>query len=87
MSLSATYASPDTPSKTFSCPLPTLASTPSTSDRTAYLAALQSSLKDVQKDINAFLTEKMEQDKATGSSKDSDAKDEETYGEELAEED
>ena len=53
-----------------------------TSDRVAYLAALQTSLKDLQKDVNTFLTQKMVDDKAAD-----DAKDEETYGEEVVDED
>lgn len=81
-SLAATYASPNSPSKTFSSGLPALSSPPPTSDRVAYLAELSSSLKNMQKDINEFLTQKMADDKAAD-----DAKDEETYGEEVVDED
>lgn len=85
--LSATYASPTTTQETFSSPLPALAAEPSTADRVAYLAALQTSLRDLQKDVNTFLTQKMEEDKAAGPGKSDDTKDEETYGEEVVEED
>jgi hypothetical protein len=84
-SLTATYTSPTVPSSSpqvFSAALPALSPTPSTPDRVAYLAALQSSLKTLQGNINAFLTQKMAEDKA-----DTDAKDEETYGEEVVDED
>jgi hypothetical protein len=84
-SLTATYTSPTVRSSTphvFSASLPALSSTPSTQDRVTHLAALQSSLKTLQKDVNAFLTQKMVEDKA-----DIDAQDEETYGEEVVEED
>lgn len=88
MSLSAAYSSPTGGSETFSSPLPALSPEPSTTDRVAYLAALQTSLKDLQKDVNTFLTQKMEEDKAVGAGKgDEDAKDEETYGEEVVDED
>jgi hypothetical protein len=80
-SLTATYASP-TSSQTFTSSLPALSSPPTTSDRVAYLFELSSSLKTLQKDVNAFLTQKMADDKAAD-----DAKDEETYGEEVVDED
>lgn len=87
-SLTATYSSPTAPEpKVFSTELPALSSPPSTQDRTAYLAALGSSLKTLQDDVNTFLTQKMEEDKAAGASKGDDAKDEETYGEEVVDED
>jgi hypothetical protein len=83
--LSATYTSPTVPSctpKVFSAPLPELSTPPSTKDRVAYLAELSSSLKTLQGDINTFLTQKMAEDKDT-----KDGKDEETYGEEVVDED
>jgi hypothetical protein len=87
-SLTATYTSPGATPQTFAAsPLPALSSPPSTQDRVAYLAELQSSLKTLQGDMNTFLTQKMEQDKAAGASKGDDAKAEETYGEEVVEED
>lgn len=80
--LTATYAAPTASSQTFAAELPALASPPSTADRVAYLAELASALKTMQKDVNEFLTQKMADDKAAD-----DAKDEETYGEEVVEED
>jgi hypothetical protein len=76
--LTATYISPTSSSQTFTSKLPTLSSPPSTADRVAYLGELASSLKNMQKDVNEFLTQKMADDKAAD-----DAKDEETYGEEV----
>lgn len=88
-SLTATYTSPTHTGspQTLSADLPALAPQPSTQDRVAYLDKLQSSLKSVQADVNTFLTQKMEEDKAAGDSKGDDAKDEETYGEEVVDED
>ena len=80
--LTASYASPTSSSQTFTAQLPALASPPSTADRVAYLAELASALKTMQKDVNEFLTQKMADDKAAD-----DAKDEETYGEEVVDED
>jgi hypothetical protein len=80
--LTATYASPTSSSHTFASELPTLSSPPSTADRVAYLAELASALKNMQKDVNEFLTQKMADDKAAD-----DAKDEETYGEEIVDDD
>ena len=80
--LTANYAAPTSSSQTFTAELPALASPPSTADRVAYLAELASAMKTMQKDVNEFLTQKMADDKAAD-----DAKDEETYGEEVVEED
>ncbi|KAH7399113.1 hypothetical protein DE146DRAFT_613525 [Phaeosphaeria sp. MPI-PUGE-AT-0046c] len=84
-SLTATYTppAPAGPPHTFSVDLPALPPQPSTQERIAYLDKLQSSLKSVQADVNAFLTERMDQDRVAGGSKRDDAKDEETYGEEI----
>jgi hypothetical protein len=79
--LTASYAAP-TSSQTFTSDLPALSSPPTTSERVAYLDTLSASLKTMQKDINEFLTQKMADDKAAD-----DAKDEETYGEEVMDED
>ena len=89
-SLTATYTSPSVPSsspKIFTSNLPELSSPPSTKDRVAYLAELATSLKTLQADVNTFLTTKMDEDKAVGAGKGDDAKDEETYGEEVVDED
>jgi hypothetical protein len=88
-SLTAFYTSPTVPStspQVFTSQLPPLSSPPSTQNRVAYLASLQSSLKTLQGDINTFLTQKMEEDNAIGVDKGT-AKDEETYGEEVVDED
>ena len=81
-SLTATYTSPTSDPQTFTSELPALASPLTTTDRVAYLDTLSSSLKTLQADVNAFLTQKMADDKAAD-----DAKDEETYGEEVVDED
>ncbi|KAF2848737.1 hypothetical protein T440DRAFT_145541 [Plenodomus tracheiphilus IPT5] len=83
--LKATYtSSPTDPPQTFSSPLPALASSspPTTTARTAYLADLQTNLRALQATLNTFLTQKMADDKAAD-----DARDEETYGEEVVDED
>ncbi|RMZ74230.1 EKC KEOPS complex subunit Gon7 [Pyrenophora seminiperda CCB06] len=81
-SLTATYTSPTSSSRTFTAELPALSDPLPTADRVAYLAELSSSLKNMQKDVNEFLTQKMADDKAAD-----DANAEETYGEEVVEED
>ncbi|KAF2093163.1 hypothetical protein NA57DRAFT_48739 [Rhizodiscina lignyota] len=88
--LEATYAGPDASDKSFSFPLPTLAASPSTSDRTAYLTALRSSVQSIQGQVNTFLTQKMGEEKANaaaGGNRVDDSKEEENYGEEVIDED
>jgi len=87
--LTATYTSPTVPAtspKVFTADLPALSSPLSTHDRVAYLASLQVSLRTLQGNANTFLTEKMEEDKAIGADKGT-AKDDETYGEDVVDED
>ena len=60
--------------------------------KTAYLSALRSSITQMQSGVNAFLTRKMEEDKAAEAAagvkkKAADEKAEEMYGEEEGEED
>jgi|TARA_R110002003_G_scaffold191_7_gene14767 hypothetical protein len=87
-SLTATYTSPaPVAPSVFTSELPALSSAPSTQDRVAYLAALAAALKNLQGEVNTFLTHKMDEDKALGASKADDAKFEETYGEEVVDED
>lgn len=79
--LGAAYTSPTAAkNRTFSTPLPP------TADKTAYLSALRSSVVQLQTDVNAFLTQRMDEDKqasaANGAEVD-DAKEEENYGEEV----
>jgi hypothetical protein len=85
--LTATYASPSTSSPhTISASLPAIPAAPSTDDRVAYLAELQKVVKNIQGDVNVFLTQKMEEEKAAGgNAKLDDAKAEENYGEEVVE--
>lgn len=86
--LTATYTSPDSSPHTISLPLPATTPDPTTSARVAHLASLQSSIKTLQADLNAFLTQKMDDDKAAGvakAGKVDDAKEEENYGEEIVE--
>lgn len=59
--LRAAYASPADATKTIaSADLPALPASPSTAQRVAHLAALQSAVKSAQADVNAFLTQQME---------------------------
>jgi hypothetical protein len=79
-------------SKDFTSSLPSVPSDESDVDaKTAYLAALRSNASKLQGDINVFLTQKMEEDKAAeGESKKKSAaeeREEEMYGEEDPEND
>ena len=66
---------------------------PTTEQKTAYLAELRKNVKQVQQDINIFLTEKMSEDKTRQgeadkkAAKTKDEIEEELYGEEQPEED
>jgi hypothetical protein len=75
--LTASYASPST-THTFTTSLPTPPSTTDAAARTAALSHLQTSLRDLQSDVNTYLTARMADDKA-----DVDAKAEDYYGEEV----
>lgn len=89
MQLSADYQSPNG-AHTFSSELlPLSREGQSVEEKTSYLSALRSNASKMQGDINAFLTEKMEQDKANeaGSKKRDEEKEEEMYGEEDPEKD
>ena len=65
----------------------------STAERTAYLSELRASTKTLQKNVNAFLTQRMEEDQARearekgAKAKSHDEIEEEQYGEEPVEED
>jgi hypothetical protein len=87
--IKAEYTSPASSSPhALSQTLPSISASPSTDDRVAYLAEMQKAVKLLQDDVNAFLTQKMEEDKVlSGNGKVDDAKLEETYGEELVDED
>lgn len=86
--LTVDYSAPSTASRSFSQTLPACAQTPSTEERTAYLASLHASIGKMQDEVNAFLTQKMEEDKmsAGNAAQTADeAKEEENYGEEVVE--
>ncbi|MCJ1372779.1 hypothetical protein MMC20_004004 [Loxospora ochrophaea] len=82
--LTATYKSSNG-DKTFQHDLPVTTSTPSTTEKTAYLTTLRSSVVKLQEDVNVFLTKKMDEDKAKGiaASAKSDGQEEQNYGEEV----
>lgn len=85
--LKAEYAAP-TSSKQFSHALPSCQTT-STKEKSAYLFALRASVTQLQDELNAFLTEKMEEDKTLAAlvgAEGDDRKDEENYGEEVVDE-
>ncbi|KAF2432119.1 hypothetical protein EJ08DRAFT_163432 [Tothia fuscella] len=85
--LVASYSAPCSDSTEFHQPLPTCSKDPSTEERTASLAALREAITNTQDQINDFLTKKMEEDNAkAGVAAVDDAKAEEAYGEEDAEE-
>ena len=84
--LTATYTSP-TDKEIFSKDLPP-SGAGDVKGKTAYLSALHSNVTELQSDVNAFLTKKMEDGNAAGGKKaDADAKAEEMYGEEEGEHD
>jgi hypothetical protein len=87
--LTAAYSAPDSEPKAFAQPLPSSSKEPSTAERTASLAALRSAITDTQDQVNAFLTDKMDEDnrKAGAPAVVDDTKAEELYGEETVDED
>ena len=92
--LSATYQSPTNDAFTSAHQLPAPPSD-KPADRTAYLGALRKAAVSLQEQINTQLTARMEEDKARGAEATSgiasakgvdEAKEEDTYGEEVPEE-
>lgn len=92
--LSASYRSPNNPSFTHTHHIPT-PPTDKVSDRTSYLSSLRKATAKLQEDINKELTSRMEEDKALEASTNGslktetvvdEAKEEDNYGEEVAEE-
>jgi phosphoribosylanthranilate isomerase len=90
--LSADYKSP-TGQHTFSYEVPAVSGNQSTEETTDFLAKLRQSAVQMQQDINTFLTQKMDEDKAMESTKDvqhtakvDEDKEEDNYGEEVDEE-
>ena len=81
--LSAVYKSSDS-SKSFSEALPSLPKDHDVKAKTEYLSTLRTGIVKMQADVNAFLTKKMEEEKASQgqASKSKDEKEEEMYGEE-----
>ena len=88
-SLKAQYTSPHE-SHEFNTPIVApCKDNPSTSERTKYLAELRAHTKKLQADVNKYLTEKMEEDKARSDESASKDKkheefEEQNYGEEQA---
>ena len=83
--LVAEYASNDDHHK-FEQLLGPVSSSLPTKDKCAYFATLRSSVTKMQDEVNAFLTMKMEQDKAKPSGDDrgiNEMQEEENYGEEV----
>ena len=82
VNLKAEYTGP-TESKTFTLSLP-FPYTSTTKENILYLSALRSSVVRLQDEINAFLTSKMEEDKALALNGGGDDKqEEEKYGREI----
>lgn len=94
--LAASYKSP-TDTKQFQHALNTTVTTPNTQldnkSQTTYLSQLRASTKNLQDDINDFLTQKMEEDKKNSlevsvtRSKTKEEVEEENYGEEVVDDD
>ncbi|KAJ5541887.1 EKC/KEOPS complex subunit Gon7 [Penicillium sp. DV-2018c] len=82
--LNAVYTAPQA-TKTFEHVIP--ATTGTLAAKQAHLSALQSLVPKLQDEINVFLTERMEEDKAQGQTSAQEAKEEANYGEEVVEED
>jgi len=88
--LAADYAGPED-QHTFSYPLPANTNLDSTKNVTEFLVKLRESTIQMQKDVNAFLTQKMDEDKAKDSAQNGtkvdEDKEEDMYGEEADDED
>jgi len=81
--LTAVYTAPDA-NKTFDH---VISSTTGTLEaKQAHLTALLAQVPKLQDEINAFLTERMEEDKKAGEISAQEAKEEANYGEEVVEE-
>ena len=83
-SVSAIYAAPKATHAFHHhvAPLPAL---DNVNAKTAYLAQLSQSARNLQNDINVFLTERMEEDKKSAAVSEKEVKEEENYGEENVE--
>jgi len=83
--LEALYKSPKT-TTTFTHPLNAPSANFSTEEKTAYLSTMRKSVSKLQEEVNAFLTQEMERDKAgpvQDGVKVDDKKEEDNYGEEV----
>ncbi|TVY76051.1 hypothetical protein LSUE1_G006439 [Lachnellula suecica] len=80
-SLTTTYTSPTNAPFTHTTPLP------APTDKAAYLSALRTATTQMQEQVNKELTARMEQDKALADGGVDEAKEEDNYGEEVAEDD
>jgi hypothetical protein len=86
--LTASYSAPSSDAKVFSQTLPACSNEPSATERTTSLTALRNAISDTQDQINAFLTQKMDEDvKKAGVASVDDATFEENYGEDATEQD
>lgn len=83
-SASAVYASPNS-SQSFQHPVAPSPAPDNVHAKTAYLAQLGQSTRKLQDDINAFLTERMDEDKKSAEVSEREAREEENYGEENVE--
>jgi len=90
--LSADYKSPNG-QHTFSYEVPAVSQNQSTEETTDFLAKLRQSAVQMQQDVNTFLTQKMDEDKALENTKEvqhnakvDEDKEEDNYGEEVDEE-
>lgn len=85
--LRATYSSPADGTSAFTRDLPAVSASPSSDEKTAYLSALRKSVSELQTDVNAHVTQKMEAEKtASGTDDSKEAAMEATYGEEQVDE-
>lgn len=83
--LEAHYTSPKT-TTSFAHPLNAPSINLSTDEKTAYLSTLRKSVSKLQEEVNRFLTQEMDRDKAgllEGGGKVDDKKEEDNYGEEI----
>ncbi|KAI5370026.1 Putative EKC/KEOPS complex, subunit Gon7 protein [Septoria linicola] len=89
--LTASYKSP-TAAQNFALELPQLPRSDGVDEKTTYLGSLRASASKLQGELNTFLTQKMEQDKAAEAGKGNshttnEDREEDMYGEEDAEND
>ncbi|KAF8534579.1 hypothetical protein BDD12DRAFT_407278 [Trichophaea hybrida] len=88
ISVKAIYASPlpaPSDSKTFTIPteIPSTTEASTQAEQTAHVKAVREAVGNLQDEVNAYLTERMEEEKALGVSKEKEVE-EERYGEEEA---